>query len=279
MSYKFLLIAFCFSIGGCGETIDARQLEIDNGLFYKKGENSPFTGLAENFPPKYENGVRFAKISPKRIDRCYAHFKNGMFHGTLECFSDENRVAIIDFENGNKNGREAIWDAASGNLLYEVEFKKNIKHGNETTYDEFGKNLVGKAVFSQGNMVSQKEWNSSGELTLNLTNSDKGLTGFSVNNSGTVIYYSAEKDIIVKKHFMFKEGFNRPAWSKEMRYFGDMRGVYISSITIDSQKGDQKSIDFYDENGSLSDAETPQYKIKFGLDDGYISSLNPKLFK
>ena len=135
MSYKFLLIVFCFSIVGCGETIDARQLEIDNGLFYKKGENSPFTGLVENLRPAYQNGVRFAKISPKKIDRCNAPFKNGMFHGTLECFSDENRIAIIELENGNKNGREAIWDAASGNLLYEVEFKKNIKHGNETTYD------------------------------------------------------------------------------------------------------------------------------------------------
>ena len=136
MSYKFLLIVFCFSIVGCGETIDARQLEIDNGLFYKKGENSPFTGLVENFHPDYRNGIRFAKISPKKIDRCNAHFKNGMFHGTLECFSDEKIIAIIELDSGNKNGKEAIWDAVSGNLLYEVEFKKNIKHGNETTYDE-----------------------------------------------------------------------------------------------------------------------------------------------
>ena len=128
-------------------------------------------------------------------------------------------------------------------------------------------------------MVSQQQWNSSGELTLNLENSDKGLTGFSVNNGGTANYYNAEKGIIVKKHFMFKEGFNKPAWSKEMRYFGNIQGAYISSISVESQRGDQKSFDSYDEDGNLSDAQTAQYKIKFGLDDSYISSLNPDRFQ
>ena len=106
--------------------------------------------------------------------------------------------------------------------------------------------------------MSQKQWNSSGELTLDLANSDKGLTGFSVNNGDTMSYYNAEKDIVVNKNFMFKEGFNKPAWSKEMRYFGDMQGVYLSSVSVESQKGYKKSFDSYDENGNLLDGSNPQ---------------------
>lgn len=281
MSYRFLLIVFCFSIVGCGETIDARQLEIDNGLFYKKGDNTPFTGSTERFYPEPRNKVTFSKTPPEKIKECMAHFKNGMLHGTLECFSsNDQKIAIIEFKEGYKDGREAIWDSSSGNLLYEIEFEKNTKHGHEIAYDRLGERIIKEAKFSRGKPISGKQWNSSGELTANITYSENGRTGFNVNNAGEANYFNAEKGIVIRKLFMFKEGYKKPEWSDEMRYFGNMEGAYIKGINVESQQGYDKSFDYYDENGNLlGEKNIPQYVIKFGLDTDYINSLNPELYQ
>lgn len=279
MLRKILLIISCFSILGCEETIDARQLEIDNGLFYKKGESDPFTGLVENFSASYRNGVRFSKITPKNIGSCRAQFKKGKLHGDFECFSDnDERVSIIKLENGKKEGQEAVWDSATGNLLYEVEFNNNAKHGKEITYDSTGENVIEKAIFSNGNVVSQKSWNSEGELTSNIIKSEKGLTGFNVNNAGNVNYYNSEKGIVVRIQFMFKDGYNKPEWSSKNRYFGNMEGAYVKIVNVESQKGYTKSYDYYDENGKLLSDEPPQYTTKFDLSDSYINSLRRENF-
>jgi antitoxin component YwqK of YwqJK toxin-antitoxin module len=280
MKYKLLLVISCFSIFGCGETIDARQLEIDNGLFYKKGDSDPFNGTAENFYPGYGKGVTFSKIAPKNIAQCTAEFKDGELHGSLECFSnDDERIAIIELKEGKKHGKETIWDSPSGNLLYDVEFDNNSKNGYELTYDKTGENLLIEQNFSEGKIKSSKKWNSAGELTEKMTYSNKGATGFHVNNGGTASYYLADKGIVVQKEWEFKSGYKPEwEWSTEGKYYGDMEGTYIRVIVVGPPSGHNNTYDYFDENGNLKGGDIPQYKSKKGLSESFINGLTPDSF-
>lgn len=280
MKYKLILVISCFSFFGCEETIDARQLEIDNGLFYKKGNSEPFSGTTENFILAYGNGVTFSKIAPKDVAQCTAEFRSGELHGRLECFSHNNQqVAVIELRKGGKHGKEAIWDSSSGNLLYEVEFYNNLKHGYERIYDQSGENLRAEEKFSEGKIESSKTWNSSRQLTQKMTYSNKGATGFHVDNGGTASYYIADKGILVRKLFHFKSGHNKPTWSPEGKYYGNMEGTYLSTIIVGDQNGHNNTFDNYNENGDLEGSDTPQYKSELGLDESYVNALTPDAFE
>lgn len=133
-------------------------------------------------------------------------------------------------------------------------------------------------VFSDGEMKNSKKWNNGGELTQKITYTSEGATGFSVNNGGTENYYLAEKKILVSKEFRFKDGYEEPKWSSEMRYYRGMEGAYVAMIAVSTQEGYNTTLDMYDENGNLKDNDIPQFKSKRGLDESFIANLTPDPF-
>jgi antitoxin component YwqK of YwqJK toxin-antitoxin module len=87
-------------------------LEARDGLYYKEGTDSLFTGSTESY---YDNDTSFVK----------ADFKDGQLHGKYEAY----------YANGQKMGI--------------THYKKGVKHGKSIGFHENG-NKASKTIFEKG---------------------------------------------------------------------------------------------------------------------------------
>lgn len=163
---KLYLILFftLFSsvLSGCRQTIDARQLEKINGLYYKLNDNDPFTGtVINNISTKY-----LTFIYP---GNCTINYKNGEMDGDFICYSrtGEIKIAQMRLKANLRHGTEKVWDATTGALKWKIEWNNGKHHGVEEQYNPLNGKLIEEIHWDNDNKVgTERIWNLNGDVLL-----------------------------------------------------------------------------------------------------------------
>jgi hypothetical protein len=105
---KIFLILFALSFIGLqlkAQEITYQDLEVKDGIVYKKGEKTPFTGICID---RWENGFMMEVRA----------FRNGKLHGEKKNFYENGNLKTLQvFGMGEPVSKESKWDE-EGNLLY-----------------------------------------------------------------------------------------------------------------------------------------------------------------
>lgn len=105
---KIFLILFALSFIGLqlnAQEITYQDLEVKDGIVYKKGEKTPFTGICID---RWENGFMMEVRA----------FRNGKLHGEKKSFYENGNLKTLQvFGMGEPVSKESKWDE-EGNLLY-----------------------------------------------------------------------------------------------------------------------------------------------------------------
>lgn len=252
----FLCLFFAWALAGCNETIDARQLQDINGLFYKLNENEPFTGSVTNYILK---GSRYYyKLS------CNIELKKGQLNGAFLCNNDGIKAAEMEFENNAKKGVEAIWDTKTGYLFSKIEWKNGLRDGLEEQYNPQNGKLIEQIHWSENQKVGEeKKWDMTGEVLLEDLNwSDGKQTGFSKWEDWEETYIDGKR--IDRKHYALIYGTHYDATlAAEVQLRGAGRFSYVllgnSYLAWEEKYEDGKLVWRDPEEGSnfVSDVEDP----------------------
>lgn len=95
------------TISGCSPEIDYAEVSTRNGLFYKYGETTPFTGTILNTSA----GL------PITNQPCISKVEKGRYNGKTECFNGDTKIYYLEFFNGIKNGRETAFNPETGEKI------------------------------------------------------------------------------------------------------------------------------------------------------------------
>jgi antitoxin component YwqK of YwqJK toxin-antitoxin module len=155
-------IGSAIALSACSKSIDVAQTQIVNGLVYKLNDSDPFTG-------EVKNASSLAISREAEQGACVLHYKAGRLHGNVIC-QGENGKKILEqeWDQGQKEGTEKIWDAATGNLHIEEHWKAGKRDGLFELYNP----LIGKRVvrneYKNGQVEGeQKIWDAkTGEVLL-----------------------------------------------------------------------------------------------------------------
>ena len=136
---KYLLIISCllFSLIGCSEIINSDDLVLskNDGLFYEKSKNKPFTGEVTGI-------VKGKIIKGKREGEWLEYYRNG----SLESKSN--------FKDGKEEG-ELFWYYQNGKLEIKGNYKGGKEEGEFLSYDVNGR-IVYKYNYKEGELDG--EW-------------------------------------------------------------------------------------------------------------------------
>ncbi len=105
---KILLFLFAISflsVSVQAQEVSFTQLEVKEGIVYKKGENNPYTGMCID---RWENGYMMEVKA----------FRNGKLHGEKKSFYESGNLKTLQiYGMGEPVCKESKWDE-EGNLLY-----------------------------------------------------------------------------------------------------------------------------------------------------------------
>lgn len=105
---KILLFLFAISflsINTQAQEVSFQQLEVKDGIVYKKGETNPYTGICID---RWENGFMMEVKA----------FRNGKLHGEKKSFYESGNLKTLQiYGMGEPACKESKWDE-EGNLLY-----------------------------------------------------------------------------------------------------------------------------------------------------------------
>ncbi|OSM01529.1 toxin-antitoxin system YwqK family antitoxin [Magnetofaba australis] len=117
-------------LAGCGPT-EMHELEIRGGLYYKKGESSPYSGPAvAYFPTRDED-------DDKKIYK-EAFFANGKPDGTWVTYFHNGGRKEVKYAFGKINGQVRVFDARS-KVREETTYVNGRRHGGQTAFNKEGK--------------------------------------------------------------------------------------------------------------------------------------------
>jgi len=159
---KTMLMVF-FSVGllqGCGEKIDARQIQDIQGLVYKINASDPFTGTVTNYAPS--NFKVFVQGG------CDVSVEKGVFEGVTSCaLENGTKFLEVSFSHGKENGELKQWNGSTKKLVLRVQFVNGVKEGIEERYNPESGAMIRQVHWSSNQKVGeQKIWNSSGDVLL-----------------------------------------------------------------------------------------------------------------
>jgi hypothetical protein len=105
---KILLFLFAISflsINTQAQEVSFQQLEVKEGIVYKKGETNPYTGICID---RWENGFMMEVKA----------FRNGKLHGEKKSFYESGNLKTLQiYGMGEPACKESKWDE-EGELLY-----------------------------------------------------------------------------------------------------------------------------------------------------------------
>lgn len=160
---SFFAVLFSLTLVGCNETIDARQLEKINGLFYKLNEHDPFTGTVTN-------NIKIVDAISNSRSNCTIEYKNGQIDGSTICYSLENnlKVSHLTYKNNLRNGTQTQWDdTQAGALKWKIDWKNDMKDGVEEHYNLATGKVVQQTHWKESRKIGEdKIWDGSGNVLL-----------------------------------------------------------------------------------------------------------------
>lgn len=112
-------------LGGCAESIDARQTQVVNGLIYKRNADDPFTGTLKNY-----QGLR---LVPGCVESAEVSVKDGLLDGKATCTFRGKKSAELGFKEGKKHGEWRTFDD-KGEVYARVGWSNDRKDGVEKIY-------------------------------------------------------------------------------------------------------------------------------------------------
>jgi antitoxin component YwqK of YwqJK toxin-antitoxin module len=225
-----LCCAFVFT--GCAEKIDARQLQRENGLSYKRGSDDPFTGTVTNVPI-----IQFGFFGS---DNCTVEMKKGLVDGEVVCKTEKGapRYEAV-FREGEKDGKERTWFKETGTLVGVVEWSKGHRNGGEQRYHPTHEKLLSEIHWNEGRKDGrERHWNLAGEeVMVDLMWSNGKHTGFDKRGEweanfvdgqydGTRKYYSWTDTKAAMEHYRqteFQKQWGGAAWAGALP--GSMVGI------------------------------------------------------
>lgn len=160
------------TIVGCNQTVDARQLQLIQGLYYKLNDSEAFTGTVTN----YRNFGTFSTS-------CIVEMKTGQLNGTYVCKTKNGFTTTeLEYENNQKNGIEQVWHEDTGNLVSKTEWKNGQRDGPDERYNYNTGKLIQVVNWSENQKEGEeKVWDAKGEkLLIHLVWKDGEKTGFSI---------------------------------------------------------------------------------------------------
>lgn len=172
----FLVVAVCSAIAACGgQSIDARQLDFNNGLVYKHGSTTPFTGtvlfkdsIPEELVEYWANNVDVYRVGTAQnaLTGCTAHYTNGVIDGSTECEGTGGKTVLtVSFSNEKYDGVSKIYNPQTGSLYKVIPWQAGVLNGEEKIYwldtgkPNWDGNLSGGALDG-----SVKAWDHDGTL-------------------------------------------------------------------------------------------------------------------
>lgn len=152
--YPMLIMASLVAalLQGCGEQIDARQAEINNGLIYKLHNAEPFTGKIEGYA--FSGGETFipatSSVMPIPLRNCVIEVRKGLRDGSASCKSDGGaKTGELQYKGGIKTGTEKRWDPTTGKLILEAEWQDTDHLTKEENFDPNSGNRIYEAVWTK----------------------------------------------------------------------------------------------------------------------------------
>lgn len=123
------IILASLSLTGClTEEIDARQTHEIQGLLYKIHAKDPFTGRVLNYP--------VSVLGLFNVGRCAVDVKNGLPDGEMRCSDNAGVVvAIGEFKEGKRNGKEEKFDAKTGNKTAVGHWLNGLQDGAQEQFN------------------------------------------------------------------------------------------------------------------------------------------------
>jgi antitoxin component YwqK of YwqJK toxin-antitoxin module len=184
-----------FVVTGCSEKIDARQLQLNNGLNYRVGENDPFSGTVTNIPVS-----EFARVSTD--GSCVAEMKSGVVDGKVTCVTpDSKQLYEGTWRQGKRDGTEKVW-FPTGQLVSVGEWKGGRKDGVHQRFNPMASKLISETHWLNGNKAGQeRHWDVSGNVLLvDLQWNDGKKTGFSKAGTTEEHFVDGKLDGVVKNY-------------------------------------------------------------------------------
>lgn len=171
--YWTIFVAGLALLQGCSDSIDAREMREIRGLIYKYNKDDPFTGKITNYQMTTAGVLVFGI--------CDLEVKKGEFHGTMLCKANNGKKVLeAEYSAGKKQGREEIWDAATGETLRRTHWEAGRKQGLEEFFNPAQKVLVRKIEWKSGEKQGKEiAWDLTGKTVLtDLTWEGGRKTGF-----------------------------------------------------------------------------------------------------
>ena len=139
---------------------------MDNkGIVFVAGEETPFTGIVENYKTSDGDKTLSGKVP----------FKDGLMEGTSKLFYSNGKMAsVATFKKGKIEGVQKDY-YESGIRKREISYKKGVPDGISKTYHKNGKVNV-EATYKNGVQVGiQKDYYQNGKLKIELPLDKNGL--------------------------------------------------------------------------------------------------------
>ena len=135
--------------GALNDDPAAGQLNLRGRLYYKKGSDTPYSGiiysLYENGQPVFESAI-----------------KDGKSHGLyVEWYKNGQKKQELNNKDGKQNGLHVMW-YENGQKAAKINYKDGKPDGLAVGWHENGQKAR-EANFKDGKEISSKLWNSKGE--------------------------------------------------------------------------------------------------------------------
>ena len=140
----------CYMEGEDIREVFVDELEFKEDLFYKKGDEVPFTGqtlsyfengqLSEEI--NFRKGLRHGKVkmwNEEGIPIVEADFMNGEKHGQIILWYDEGQKrSVVNLKKNKREGESKIWHK-NGTIKLKANYKNDMLHGTQMKYFPNGK--------------------------------------------------------------------------------------------------------------------------------------------
>lgn len=184
-----VVLALSLLTQACSPKIDYRQKQSSSGLIYKLNDNEPFSGTVTNEPW----GI---SVPEPTHGSCNVEYKKGLKDGKMVCVAlNGTKMLESEWEGGQKNGLEKVWEFTTGKLYSETHYKANRRHGLEEVRNPYLDVLIKRATWENDEATEIKQWDVTGKtLLVDLTWRDGKKSGFEKRGSSENNYKDGQFD-------------------------------------------------------------------------------------
>lgn len=198
-----IVAAVCTQLTGCGGgRVDARQLDWSNGLAYKHGSTTPFTGTVEwtdrvpDALQQYWSNVLGSNLNGSAAS-CETQFANGVIDGMATCSaSNGQKIVEVSFKQEAYDGDSRFFNPNTGKLNRKLHWSGGKLDGTAEIYSDDGEHLVQKVTWKQGVQDgTTKVWSTDGTLlTDTIWSSGRTISGKINDSKGSYEYKDGQLD-------------------------------------------------------------------------------------